>query len=93
MLPELNRLTLTFVITFLIDKVIPNEAANKMGIQNIAICFSPCFFRSETTTAAEFVYVAKSVEYTKLLLTNFTDICGSKMEREANFRRSYEKQK
>ena len=45
-LPEVNYLSLMFLINFLCDQIIPNEPSNKMTDQNLAICFSPCLLRS-----------------------------------------------
>lgn len=68
-LPKLNFITLAFLIDFLKKDVIVREKENKMNANNIAICFSPCLFRSEVSSMADLVYASKSVIYSNLLIT------------------------
>jgi hypothetical protein len=61
--------------------VISQETYNKMGTQNIAICFAPCVMRAKEMSIKEFIYARKSVEVMQMLLSNFEGIFGSEMVR------------
>ena len=42
-----------------------------MGAQNLAICFAPCWFRSQKPSMADIVYASKGVIYAKHLIADF----------------------
>lgn len=89
-LPEENKRALVLVLGFMRESVIPKKEFNKMGSQNLAICFSPCWFRSQNKASiAEIVYASKSVIYSKLLISELDDLFGSPDERKQLYRKSY----
>ena len=49
-LPDLNYLSLLYLLGFLKYDVVPHEKQNKMTTKNIGICFSPCLLRAEKTS-------------------------------------------
>lgn len=80
-LPLIHRTSLMFLINFMRDKILPKEEVNKMGVQNLAICFAPCWFRSEVASIKDILYATKSVAYAKLLISEFDTFFGSEEER------------
>lgn len=87
-LPNLNFLTLLFLIDFLKKDVIPKESASKMSAHNLAIVFSPSLMRSEVPSMADLVYASKSVTVTAILISEFDEIFGSEHERKNLFKKS-----
>jgi hypothetical protein len=88
-LPELNKISLTFVFTFFKEKVIRNEADNKMSANNIAVCFAPCILRSEVSSFDDIANSKKAAEYCKIALNDLESIFGTAKQQEAMYRRSY----
>ena len=56
-----------------------------MTANNIAICFSPCFMRSEVASSADFAYTTKTIFFTNLLIKDFDYIFGSEQQRKTIF--------
>lgn len=52
-------------------KVISRSYKNKMNIQNISICFSPCIMWAEQRSFNDLIYMNKGVAVVTLMLTNF----------------------
>lgn len=75
-LPELNFITLIFLLQFLKEDVITNVNFNKMTAQNIAICFAPCLMRAEKASAADLIYASKCAIVSRILIDNFDFIFG-----------------
>ena len=79
-----------FLINFFRQKIIPKEEINKMGVQNLSICFAPCWFRAEQSSSInELMYASKAVMLAKFMIEDFDNIFGSEEEREDLFRKSY----
>jgi hypothetical protein len=45
--PIINFMTLMHTLKFLRHYIIPREKKNLMPLENVAICFAPCFMRSK----------------------------------------------
>jgi hypothetical protein len=88
-LPELNKISLTFVFNFFKEKVIKNEADNKMSANNIAVCFAPCILRSKVSSFDDIANSKKAVEYCKIALNDLESIFGTEKQQEAMYRKSY----
>lgn len=81
-LPNVNQASLTLLINFLRRHILPKEDLNKMGVQNLAICFAPCWFRSESSSALnELMYASKAVVFAKFCIEDFDNIFGTEEER------------
>lgn len=75
-IPEVNYLSVMFVIGFFLEHVIPNEPHNKMTAQNIAICFAPCLMRAEVSGPADLIYASKCMSVNKILIEEFDYVFG-----------------
>ena len=68
--------------------MLPHEGKSKMSANNLAICFSPSFMRSETPSMADIINASKAVAITNTLIGDFYDIFGSEEELRKMFNKN-----
>ena len=58
-LPQINYDVLTFLVRFMI-KVVDNQEVNKMGAENMAMCFGPNILQPEEQTIESTLSIPKT---------------------------------
>lgn len=77
--------------SFLKDKVIKKEPANKMSNYNCAVVFAPCFMRPQSYELADLMCSGKLVKVLLIVFTRFEEVFGKPADRMEVFRKSAEK--
>jgi hypothetical protein len=74
-------MTLLLLIEFFIEKLFPHGKENLMNKDNMSVVIGPCLMWAEIPSISDLIYAQKIIGITLILLNDFDDLFGDRVER------------
>ncbi len=70
----MNKTVFLYILHFLKTYIIDQKDVNKMNVHNIAVIFTPCFFRAKVAKMDDLLYGGRYASLLKEILINLDEI-------------------